>query len=120
MKVANAENVVTADSLKDMIVNIRSNVELIHSDYSVKGIYEQSTIYLWTYLGTEEKVIKTVNTLYPNTFYLFEPLRIKDKNSENKIILKINKTFTSLPKIEEEPKSGIQKFKEYVFQFFNY
>lgn len=64
------------DDLKNMIVNIRNNVDVVHADYSDSGI-----IYLWTFLNTEKNVEKIVNKLYPNMFGL-----------------KINKTNSEIPK----------------------
>lgn len=90
--------------LKDIVLNIQDHVELVHCDYAEKGIYQQKTIYLWTYAKTERNVENIVHKLYPNKIHIFEPSRKKDQNCDDKIILKINQTLTELPFKKEEEK----------------
>lgn len=92
----------SADDLKNMILNIRNNVYIVHADYSESGIHKQPTIYLWTFLNSEKNVEKIVNKLYPNTFCLFVPERVYSPKYDNKIILKINKTNSEIPVIHED------------------
>ncbi len=76
--------------LKNMIINIRNNVDVVHADYSC--INGHNTIYLWTYLNSEKNVEKIANKLYP---------------FGDKITLKINKT-NSVEEIKE-----LKEVKEY-------
>lgn len=88
-------------NLHEIALNMQSNVELVHIDYSDIGIYKHKTIFIWTFENKYDETVLKIFRMYPNTFTVFEPSRQRNVQPD-KIILKINKTNVVKQIIEPE------------------